>query len=147
MPNVPIVEHDLIGRKFIYRADIPALPPYKYASALVIAPQMEVQVVSVFENWNDVKGLDMLFVFVKDTGLHTHVTPDSLGIKKITSLPSQRHSADDLTTRVEPALTGWLVTVMDRHGIEVYSQLFHGQTHNKEMAASVAVQNYKEGRR
>lgn len=82
MPNQPIDGHPLVGTSHIYRAD---LPPYDNAAdtepgVLIIGNGHTVEVLSVFKNWNDVSGLDMLYVRCAQTRESTHVTPADLGL-------------------------------------------------------------------
>ena len=73
--------HPLVGQVRVYRQDA---PPYDAGAdtspgQLIIANGMTVEVCSVFWNWNEVPGLDMAYVYVKDTGEHAHVTPSDIG--------------------------------------------------------------------
>lgn len=87
MPNVRIPNHPLVGVDATYRADLPAYDPSADTEdgTLIIGAGMAVTIWYVFENWNDVPGLDMLYVFVPATGHHTHVTPDDLGLSAVTA--------------------------------------------------------------
>ena len=85
MPNIPISDHPLIGSTHVYRA---GEEPYDPATdtdsgVLILGNGMEVTIKAVFTDWNDVKGLDMLYVYCHTTGYHTHVTPKDLGIDGI----------------------------------------------------------------
>jgi hypothetical protein len=95
MRNTPVYLHPLMGQTFIYR---PHEPVYERTEAekdvrnvasmglggtLVVAAGMRVGVKQVFRNWNDVPGLDMLYVHVFATGLNTHVTPFDLGLSPL----------------------------------------------------------------
>lgn len=82
MANHRIEGHPLVGTKHAYRAD---LPPYDAVSdtepgVIVIGNGHHVEIVEVFKNWNDVPGLDMLYVRCDETALCTHVTPADLGL-------------------------------------------------------------------
>lgn len=82
MPNTPIEYHPLTGTEHTYK---PGLPPYDPAldtepGVLVVGPGMKVTVILAFQNWNDIPGLDMLYVRCHETGYHTHVTPGDLGL-------------------------------------------------------------------
>lgn len=82
MPNQQLEHHPLVGTKHVFRAD---LEPYDPATdwepgILVIGNGHHVEVLAVFKNWNDIAGLDMLFVNCQETGMSTHVTPADLGL-------------------------------------------------------------------
>jgi hypothetical protein len=89
MPNSPISDHPLKGTTHTFRPDEepydPDLPrKYNLPGTLIVAPGMTVLIKAVFQNWNDVPGLDMFYVFCTGTGMHTHVTPDDLGLPALT---------------------------------------------------------------
>ena len=74
-----ISRHTLLdGTPRTYRAD---LPPYTgpIDGSLILGNGMEVIVEACFHTWNDVEGLDMLYVLCPTTGKRTHVTPADLG--------------------------------------------------------------------
>lgn len=82
MPNQQIPGHSLVGTHHVYRPD---LEPYdattdREPGTLVIGNGHHVEVLAVFNNWNDVDGLDMLFVRCGETGMYTHVTPADLAL-------------------------------------------------------------------
>lgn len=72
-----VTDHPAIGTVHTYRPDLP-IPPGPFDGRTVVAPGMDVHIVSAFNNWNDVPGLSMFYVYVPDTGYHTHVTPADL---------------------------------------------------------------------
>lgn len=80
-----ITSHALLGTTQTYR---PNEEPYDASKdpdpsgTLILANGMKVHVVAAFYDWNGVKGLDMLYVFVRETGMSTHVTPKDLGWTK-----------------------------------------------------------------
>lgn len=76
-----ISDHPLLNTERVYRAD---QPPYDASTdtepgVLVVGNGMTVTVVGAFHTWNNVPGLDMLYVYCPTTGIHTHVTPRDLG--------------------------------------------------------------------
>lgn len=82
MPNQSIPGHPLLGTVHVFRAD---LPPYDPAAdrepgTLVIGNGHHAEVLAVFQDWNEVAGLDMLAVRCVETGESTHVTPAELGL-------------------------------------------------------------------
>ena len=80
--NTPMKSHPLVGYVYTYHEN---LPPYSEAvdEFLVLGNGMQVQVKSVFQNWNGVEGLDMLYVYVPTTGESTHVPPRALGLGRV----------------------------------------------------------------
>lgn len=89
MPNTPIENHPWIGQGFTFRADENPFRTEDYdgPGTLILGAGMVVEVVSVFENWNGREGLDMLYVFVPQTGMHTHVTPADVGMGPVAIPP------------------------------------------------------------
>lgn len=79
MPNKPIENHRWLGRLATYLASHPNQWDGAMTPGLVVAPGMQVIVLAAFANWNDVHGLDMLYVRVPITGMTTHITPSDLG--------------------------------------------------------------------
>jgi len=84
-----IDDHAYIGERFTYRADA---TPYDAVTdteggTLVLGNGMSVVVRSAFHTWNGAGGLDMLYVYVPATGLHTHVTPGDLGLPALREWP------------------------------------------------------------
>lgn len=82
MPNQPIAGHPLLGTCHVFRADLPPYDPTAdhEPGTLVIGNGHHAEVLAVFQNWNDVVGLDMLAVRCVETGESTHLTPDDLGL-------------------------------------------------------------------
>lgn len=80
--NIRIENHPLVGTVHTYRADLPPHPEEDAAkdSRLVIANGYKAEILAAFENWNDVAGLDMLYVRCLTTRHTTHVTPGDLGL-------------------------------------------------------------------
>lgn len=80
--NRPVYSHDLVGGPTrIYRPDLPEYDPdTAEPGTLVVGPGMPVGIKAVFYNWNNVPGLDMIYVYCFATGQHTHVTPFDLGL-------------------------------------------------------------------
>jgi hypothetical protein len=78
--NRRIANHPLVGHTLTYRPDLPAYDPDldREGGVLVLGNGMPVIVKAAFENWNDVPGLDMLYVFVPATGMHTHQSPKEM---------------------------------------------------------------------
>ncbi len=87
MPNTPIENHPLIGTTHAYRADLPAYDASQdtEGGTLILGNGFLVTVRAVFADWNDVPGLDMLYVEVPETGHSTHVTPSDLGLPTVHS--------------------------------------------------------------
>lgn len=84
--NRPINNHPLVGSALrTYRADLPAYDPDEdcEGGSLVVAAGLPVGIKAVFQNWNGVPGLDMLYVYCPATGMHTHVTPFDVGLKPL----------------------------------------------------------------
>lgn len=86
MPNQRIEGHPLVGTRHVYRAD---QPPYDATAdsepgRLILGNGHHVEVLSVFKNWNDVAGLDMLYVRCEETRESTHVPPADLGLPPLT---------------------------------------------------------------
>lgn len=94
IPNTPITPHVWEGQTFVYRASEPPYDPLTDYSPgrLVIAPGMDARVYGVFRNWNMVPDLDMLYVYVPDTGLHTHLTPADLGLTLTVDEAEEAHA-------------------------------------------------------
>ncbi len=88
MPNTPIENHPLIDTEHVYRADHPAYDKSQdtEGGTLILGNGHSVKIMAVFADWNDVPGLDMLGVHVKETGHFTHVTPADLGLDGIMTL-------------------------------------------------------------
>lgn len=93
MPNYPISDHPLKGTTHIFKpndkpydGDTDTLP-----GRLIVGAGMTVIVKAVFHNWNDVPGLDMLYVFCTATGMHTHVIPADLGLTLTYERANCRH--------------------------------------------------------
>nr|WP_296774213.1 hypothetical protein [Rhodococcus sp. (in: high G+C Gram-positive bacteria)] len=82
MANTAINDHPLIGTEHVFRADQPPYDPAEdnEPGHLVIGNGHHVTIRSVFHNWNAVEGLTMFYIRCHETGEHTHVTPDDLGI-------------------------------------------------------------------
>lgn len=82
MPNQAITGHPLVGTEHVYRADLPPYDPSvePVPGTVVIAAGHYAVILAVFEDWNGVAGLDMLWVRCKETGLTTHVVPADLGL-------------------------------------------------------------------
>lgn len=85
MPNQRIEGHPLIGTRHVFHADLPPYDPATDTSAgtIVIGNGHHVEILSVFKNWNDIAGLDMLYVRCEETGERTHVTPADLGLEAL----------------------------------------------------------------
>ncbi|MFZ2528456.1 MAG: hypothetical protein WAX14_12500 [Rhodococcus sp. (in: high G+C Gram-positive bacteria)] len=83
--NVPLSGHPLAGTKHVYRGGEPTYDAKADSGGgvVVIAPGFECEIQLAFQNWNDVPGLDMLFVYCHQTGYHTHVTPADLGLPSL----------------------------------------------------------------
>ncbi len=81
--NTPITGHRMVGEVHTYRPDLPVPDKKKIDARTVVAPGMEVTIRAVFRDWNDVDGLDMLYVEVSETGYCTHVTPYDLGLRVV----------------------------------------------------------------
>ena len=79
--NIPLIEHELIGKKMVFRPDEPVYHKSNsdYGS-LVIGNGMEYEIVHVFENWNDVEGLSVCYCFVPETMTYTHLSFGEMGI-------------------------------------------------------------------
>ncbi|MCK0441265.1 hypothetical protein MUG78_17845 [Gordonia alkaliphila] len=45
-----------------------------------VTPGLSVEIVGVFQNWNQVAGLDMLYVWVPANKVHVHLQPAELGL-------------------------------------------------------------------
>ena len=80
--NTPMHDHPLVGYLYTYHKNLPHYNGEVY-EGLVLANGMQVQIKSVFQNWNDVEGLDMLYVYVPETGQCTHIPPRALGLGAI----------------------------------------------------------------
>lgn len=80
--NTPLKDHPLVGYVYTYHQN---LPPFKDYGELdvIVGNGMQVQVKSLFQNWNDVEGLDMLYVYVPATGMCTHIPPRAIGLGPI----------------------------------------------------------------
>lgn len=70
----------LEGMTFTFEPDMKPVP-YDGKTSTVLCPGMSVNVAAVYHTWNGVLGLDMLYVYVADTGHYTHVTPKQLGLR------------------------------------------------------------------
>lgn len=81
-----------IGERFTYRPD---LPPYEPAAdeTYVVANGQDVVIVEAFDDWNNVDGLIIFYVFVPATGKHTHLSPSEMGFTITTRLPHQEQRA------------------------------------------------------
>jgi hypothetical protein len=82
VPNQRIEGHHLVGTRHTYRAEFPPHDPTtdREPGTLIIGVGHHVEILAVFANWNDVAGLDMLYVRCEETGQSTHVTPIDLGL-------------------------------------------------------------------
>ena len=83
MPNERIEGHPLVGTTHVYRADHTPWNEIEddgEPGVLVVGNGMTVKILEVFKNWNDIAGLDMLYVLCSETGERTHVTPTDLGL-------------------------------------------------------------------
>lgn len=82
MPNQQIDNHPLVGTEHVFRPDLPAYARESDTEpgTLVIGNGHRVTVLAAFKDWNDVPGLDMLYVHCHDTGMSTHVVPSDLGL-------------------------------------------------------------------
>ena len=80
--NTPMHDHPLVGYLYTYHKN---LPPFngEFDDSLILASGMQVQVKAVFQNWNGVEGLDMLYVYVPETGQCTHIPPRAAGLGKV----------------------------------------------------------------
>jgi hypothetical protein len=80
--NQRIEGHPLVGTCHVFHADQPPYDPVKDTGpgTLEIGNGHRAEVLEVFKNWNDVAGLDVLWVRCEQTGLTTHVTPADLGL-------------------------------------------------------------------
>ena len=72
---------DMIGQTYTYRPD---LPPYRpeddtEPGRIIVGNGMDVQIVEAFDDWNDVPGLIVFYVFVPETGEYTHLSDRELG--------------------------------------------------------------------
>jgi len=86
MNNVSQVGHKWVGKKAIFRKSLvtPELLAEKREANLVMRPGDEVRIEKVFYDWNNVKGLTMLWVenlSSTNSIKQAHVTPDDLGLK------------------------------------------------------------------
>lgn len=99
MPNnQKIPDHPLLGTTHTFRPD---LPPYDgdkdtEPGPLIVGNGMPVVIKAVFQNWNGVPGLDMLYVFCTATGFHTHITPADLGMPSLAQQETDRGIVADL---------------------------------------------------
>lgn len=76
-----VANSPLKGAEFVFMPDsAPYETPENPEYNVVVAPGMKVEIVSVWKDWKGVAGLDMLYVFVPDTGMHTHLVPADLGL-------------------------------------------------------------------
>jgi len=80
--NIPFKNHKLEGLKFNYRPDV---DPYDgpIDDRFVIGNGMEFTVVKVFDNWNDVLGLLIAYVFVHETMNYTHLSFKEMGFPTV----------------------------------------------------------------
>ena len=77
-----IASHPLLGTRRVYRADMPKYDPTKDTDGgtLVLGAGMEVTVCALFHSWNNIRGLEMVYVFCNETKMATHVPPKDLGV-------------------------------------------------------------------
>lgn len=86
MPNQRIEGHPLVGARRTYRGKYYDPAVDKKPGSLVVGYGHHVEILAVFTNWNDVAGLDMLYVRCEETGQPTHVTPADLGLTPLSEL-------------------------------------------------------------
>jgi hypothetical protein len=85
--NTPTLGHALIGTEQTFLpAGKTASPDANTApddSKIVARYGDTVQVREVYENWNDVDGLTVAYVFVPSTGFHTHFSLGEMGLSDL----------------------------------------------------------------
>lgn len=78
--HITIPNHPLNGVRKALRGAQPVYDPDTEGGVLVVAPGLECEIRAVFQNWSDVAGFDMLYVYCPSTRQVTYVTPADLGL-------------------------------------------------------------------